>query len=244
MPLGNGDPFPKPLQEEVRKRCEDTRPFTKRTATVTGQKRGTLLTGAHNEGKSGYMGPEYTAPLNRSARYWRTSNLDRRGSTGVASKRGTRHTCEGAPTLDERNEPVNLGSSACNAKVPRPANVQVGRRSNRSSLSRLISGPYTKGCSKDRIPSTKHCRKPETASVQSTTGGRDLTHSEDRNPSIEEGERESKPMNIGVVGRHGTEGEIPRGLCGEPRYCENGTSGSGRRLGETALIKKRKSGAE
>jgi hypothetical protein len=165
VPLGNGGPFPKPLQEEVRKRCEDTRPFARRTATVTGQKRGTLLTGAHNEGKSGYMGPDWTAPLNRLARYWRTSNLDRRGSTGVASKRGTRHICEGIPTLEERDEPVNLGSSARNVKAPRPANVRVGRRSNRSSLSRLISGPYTKGCNRTELQVAKHYRNHPTVNA-------------------------------------------------------------------------------
>ncbi|MCS3676687.1 hypothetical protein GGP72_000595 [Salinibacter ruber] len=243
VPLGNVTPFPKPLQEEPKKRCEDTCPFTKRTATVTRQNRGTFLAGIRNEGKSGYMGFMLRhIPCNGMWLVRRTLNLARKGSTGATSKRGIRHTCEGAPTLDERNEPVNLGSPARNVKAPRPANVRVGRRSNRSSLSRLISGPYTKGCSKDRTPSTKHCRKLEAASVQSTTGGRDFTHPEDRSPSFEEGGREIKPMNIGVVGRHGTEGEIPRGFCGEPRYWQTSTPGSGRRLGETALINKRKPG--
>jgi hypothetical protein len=164
VPLGNRNPFPKPLQEETKKRCENIRPFTKRTATVIRQNRGTLWTGIHNEGKSGYMGSTRQIPCNGMWLARRTPNLDRKGSTGVTLKKGTRHKCEETPTLEERDEPVNLGSSAGNDKAPRSANVQVGRRSDRSSLSRLISGPYTKGCSKDRILSTKHCQKPEAAS--------------------------------------------------------------------------------
>jgi hypothetical protein len=173
-----------------------------------------LKPGSHNEGKSGYAGPGTSASRNGVALSRGTLNLARKGSTGVTSKRGTRHMSKEAPTLEERDEPGNLGSLVWNGKAPGPANVQTGRRSDRSSLSRLISGPYTKGCSKDRTPSTKHCR-PET-----------------------------KPMNIGVVGRHGTEGEIPGGLCGEPRYCESRMSGSGRGLGETAWNTNRKSGVE
>jgi hypothetical protein len=245
VPLGNVYPFPKPLQEEIKKRCEEICPLTKRTATVTRQNRGTLLTGTRNEGKSGYMGSHDVIPCNGLYFDRRTLYLDRKSSTGATSKRGTRHMCEGAPTLDERNEPVNLGSVACNDKAPRSANVQVERRSNRSSLSRIISGPYTKGCSKDRIP--KYKTLPKTGNCEwlgATTGSRDLTHSEDRSPSTEEGEREAKPMNIGFVGRHGTEGEIPRGLCGEPRYCESSTSGSGRGLGETAWNTNRKFSVE
>jgi hypothetical protein len=156
VPLGNGNPFPKPLQEETKKRCEKVCPFTKRTETATKQSRGTFLAGAHNEGKSGYMGSLVLIPYNGLAVYRRTLNLDRKGPAGITSKRGTRHTCKGAPILGEENEPVNLGSSARNDKTPRSANVQAGRRSNRSSLSRLISGPYTKGCSRAKLQVAKH----------------------------------------------------------------------------------------
>jgi hypothetical protein len=79
VPLVNVRPFPKPLQEETRKRCENTRPFTKRTATVIKQNRGTLLTGIRNEGKSGYMGFGWCNSIQRTVRFRRTLNLARKG---------------------------------------------------------------------------------------------------------------------------------------------------------------------
>jgi hypothetical protein len=165
MPLANLLPFPKPLQEKEEKRYGKMSPCNGQIGSGYQTDDSLCLKpGSHNEGKSGYTGCGLSTPCNGTWRVRRTLHLDRKGSTGITAKSGTRHKREGAPTLDERNEPVNLGSSACNDKAPRPANVQVGRRSNRSSSSRLISGPYTKGCSKDRLPSTKHCRKPETAS--------------------------------------------------------------------------------
>jgi hypothetical protein len=135
VPSGNLDPFPKPLHEEIKKRCENTCPLTKRTATVTKQNRGTLLAGTRNEGKLGYMG---SFPSGFHKAEWlnaaRTLNLDRKGPTGTASKRGTRHTGKEAPTLDERNEPGNLGGSVCDDKAPRSANAQTGRRSGHNSF--------------------------------------------------------------------------------------------------------------
>jgi hypothetical protein len=215
VPLINEWSFPKPLREEEEKRCGKAFPCNGQIGSGyhTENSLG-LKPGIHNEGKSGYMGSGQRIPCNGVFVSRRTLNLARKGSTGITAKSSTRHMCKEAPTLEERDEPGNLGSLVWNVKAPGSANVQTGRRSDRSSLSRLISGPYTKGCSKDRTPSTKHCR-PET-----------------------------KPMNIGVVGRHGTEGEIPGGLCGEPRCWQTSTPGSGRRLGETALSTKRKSGVE
>jgi hypothetical protein len=171
VPLINGASFPKPLQEEIKKRYEETRPFTKRTATATIQNRSTFLTGTRNEGKSGYMGSVSPIPCNGVLVSRRTLNLDRKGSAGVTAKSSIRHMGKGAPTSDERNEPVNLGSSACNDKAPRSANGQVGRRSNRSSLSRLISGPYTKGCSKDQTQ-VQNTAKNRKLRVVESHGGR------------------------------------------------------------------------
>jgi len=156
VPLENNRPFPKPLQEETKKRCEKA--FSSLGELDAAIKPITLtsLTGIRNEGKSGYMGSEFAIPCNGIALGRQTLNLDRKGPAGITSKRGTRHMCKGAPTLGEENEPVNLGSSACNDKTPRSANVQAGRRSNRSSLSRLISGPNTKGCSRAKLQVAKH----------------------------------------------------------------------------------------
>ena len=165
VPLGNENPFPKPLQEEIKKRCGEIGPLTKRTATVTRQKRGTLLTGTRNEGKSGHVGSLVLISRNGKCLSRRTLNLERRGPTGITSKRGTRYMCKGVPTLDERNEPVNLGSSACNDKAPRLANVQTGRRSSRSSWSRLISGPDTKGCNRTELQVAKHYRNHPTVNT-------------------------------------------------------------------------------
>jgi hypothetical protein len=165
VPLGNVNPFPKPPQEEKKKRCEETGPLTKRTATATRQNRGTLLTGTRNEGKSDYMRSLVLISCSDSVWYRRTLNLARKGSIGATAKRGTRHKCKGAPMLEERDEPVNLGSSACNDKAPRSANGQVGRRSNRSSSSRLISGPYTKGCNRTELQVAKHYRNHPTVNT-------------------------------------------------------------------------------
>jgi hypothetical protein len=173
VPLGNERPLPKPLQEKEEKRCGKVFPCNGQIGCGYHTENSLCLKpGNRNEGRSGYVGPGTSAPRNGVALSRRTLNLARKGSTGVTSKRGTRHMCKEAPTLEEGNEPGNLGSLVWNEKASGSANVQIRRRSNRSSLSRLTSGPYTKGCSKDQTPSTKHCQKLETASVGSTTGGR------------------------------------------------------------------------
>jgi len=158
VPLANVEPFPKPLEEKEEKRCGKISPCNGQIGCGYQTDDSLCLKpGSHNEGKSGYVGYVWSIPRNGAgiaAR--RTPYLDRRCPTGITAKSGTRHRCKEAPTLDEKDEPGNLGSSACDDKAPRSANAQVGRRSNRSSLSRLINGPYTtytKGCSKDRTPS-------------------------------------------------------------------------------------------
>lgn len=72
-----------------------------------------------------------------------------------------------------------------------------------------------KGRSKDRTPSKRGNQKPEPASGLWPRQEVGIQSPEDRNLSSEEGGREAKPMNVGVVGESGTEGEIPRGPCGE-----------------------------
>jgi hypothetical protein len=233
VPLINGVSFPKPLQEKEEKRYGKISPCNGQSGSGHQADHSLCLkAGSHNEGKSGYMGSDDSTPCSGFSPPCRTLNLDRKGSTGITAKRGTRHMCEGTPTLDERNELINLGSAACNEKAPRSANVQVGRRSDRISLSRLISGPHTKGRSKDRIPSTKHYRKLETASgwkPRREVG--DFTTPEDRNPSFEESEREAKPMNIGVCRQTWNGGRNPRRSLWRAEVLANQYAQFGKRAG-------------
>jgi len=150
VPSGNMRPFPKPLQEETKEALWEYFPsLGELDAVIMRITLNTPLAGTHNEGKPRQHG---FCRVIHGYRDSRTPagprNLAQNGPSGIASRRGTRHIGEETPTLEEWNEPVNLGISVWDAKAPRSANAPIGRRSNRSSLSRASHGPYTKGCSK------------------------------------------------------------------------------------------------
>jgi hypothetical protein len=207
----------------------------------------TSLAGIHNEGKLGYTESRFPILRNGLASTG-PQIMIKRESTEIASRknRGTRYRRKGEPKLDERNEPGNLGSSVCDDKAPRPANARTGRRSNRSSYGAVqITDSTRRVAAKTEYQVQNITERPKTASGWSPRqegpdkypgSGRELTYPEIRSLPLRKVEGEVESVNADYVGKHGTEGEIPRGLRGERSSVKTERSvreeGCGRRPGK------------